>query len=171
MDSEIEAMSQIAKALEPLDADATRRVLKWAIERFQPRQTAATAPGSEASPQAGAAATAATPRNYLSVHELFDKAAPETGLEKILVVAYWHQVVQGLADWDSQSINTDLKHLGHPSGNITRDLDTLISRSPRQVMQTRKQGTTKQARKLYTLTREGIKSVEALLLKSDPLLS
>ena len=39
MDPEIEAMGQIATALQPLDTDAVRRVLKWAIERYQPRPT------------------------------------------------------------------------------------------------------------------------------------
>jgi hypothetical protein len=84
-------------------------------------------------------------------------------LEKVLVVAYWFQVIQGQDDWDSFAINTELKHLGHPSTNITRDLDSLMNRAPRLVLQVRKDGTTKQARKRYKLTREGVRAVEKLL--------
>jgi hypothetical protein len=160
MDSEIQAMGQIADALEPLDTEARRRVLKWAAERYQPRAALPT-------PEAPTNLTLqmSTPSSFLSVHQLFDAAAPESGVQKVLVVAYWFQVIQGHADWDAQTINTELKQMGHPSSNITRDFDVLMSRTPRMVMQVRKQGTTKQARKLYTLTREGIKVVEEQLSK------
>lgn len=164
MDPEIDAMGQIAKALEPLDQEAVRRVLKWAIERYQPR-SASIAPSASLVevPSISAESTRTLPRTYLDLPELFDAANADTGLDKVLVVAYWFQVVQGSEDWDSQSINSELKHLGHPSTNITRDLDSLMTRVPKQAMQVRKQGTTKQARKRYKLTREGIKAVEARL--------
>jgi hypothetical protein len=179
MDSEIEAMGVIATALEPLDAETRRRVLKWAAERYQP--PVRTAISSSLFDGMGGFATSVKPNaienpppqatgRFLSVHQLFDAAAPETGVKKVLVVAYWFQVVQGNADWDSQTVNTELKQMGHPSTNITRDLDTLQSRTPRMVMQTRKQGTSRQARKLYTLTREGIRAVETMLVQGDPLL-
>ncbi len=162
-------MSQIAKAMAPLDQDAIRRVLKWAIERFQPRSP----PGATAAPiDVPALATSLSQpptRTFLTLSELFDAVEAESGVDRVLVVAYWFQVLEGQAEWDSQKINGELKHLGYPSTNITRDLDVLIERTPRQVMQTRKQGTTKQARKLYKLTREGIRAVEGMLAKNAPL--
>lgn len=165
MDPEIEAMGTIAKALEPLDQDAIRRVLKWTLERYQPRQAA----GSPAETHGiVGSATAMPSRTFLGVHELFDAANPENGLDRVLVAAYWFQVLQSQADWDSQKINTELKHLGHASSNITRDLDALMSKSPKQVIQVRKQGNSRQARKLYSLTREGTKAVEAMLSRSAP---
>lgn len=166
MDQEIEAMGQIANALAPLDQDAIRRVLKWAIERYQPRQASSSSPIDN--PGIIGERTQTLPRTFLSLSELFDAAGTEMGLEKVLVVAYWFQVVQGQEDWDSQSVNTELKHLGHPSSNITRDLDALMLRVPKNVMQVRKQGTSKQARKRYKLTREGIRSVEEMLAKTAP---
>jgi len=168
MDPEIDAMGKIAAALEPLEQDAVRRVLKWAIERYQPRPGQAGAiPGGI---EAAAIPSSATPsRTFLNLSELFDAANPDTGLDKVLVVAYWFQQLQHEEEWESQSLNTQLKHLGHPSSNITRDLDSLISRSPRYVLQTRKEGTTKQARKRYKLTREGIRAVEAMLSRTAPL--
>jgi hypothetical protein len=136
-------------------------VLKWAAERYQPRAAPLTA---EAAPTPSLLPPLST-QSFLSVHQLFDAASPESGIQKVLAVAYWFQVIQGEVEWDSQTINTELKQMGHPSSNITRDLDVLMSRTPRMVMQVRKQGTTKQARKLYTLTREGIKVVEEQLSK------
>ena len=165
MDQEIEAMGTIAKALEPLEQDAVRRVLKWTLERYQPRQSAS---GPAEAPSIVGLPTAMPSRTFLGVHELFDAANPEIGLDRVLVTAYWFQALQGQSDWDSQKINAELKHLGHASSNITRDLDALMAKTPKQVIQVRKQGNTKQARKLYCLTREGTKAVEALLSRSAP---
>lgn len=167
MDPEIEAMSQIAKALEPLDQEAVRRVLKWAIERYQPRHIPSTGPVEAALVPSDAATVPA--RTFLNLSELFDAANAESGLEKVMVVAYWFQALQNKEEWDSQMVNTELKHLGYPSTNITRDLDNLSDRSPKLAMQVRKQGNTRQARKLYKLTREGIRVVESLLNRTAPL--
>lgn len=165
MDHEIEAMSQIAKALEALDQDAVRRVLKWAFERYQPRHLPPTGSVELAQVPSDAATTPA--RTFLNLSELFDAANPESGLDKVMVVAYWFQILQNKEEWDSQMVNSELKHLGYPSTNITRDLDNLSARTPKLAMQVRKQGTTKQARKLYKLTREGIRMIENLLSRSE----
>ncbi len=171
MDREIEAMGQIAKAMESLDQDAIRRVLKWAIERFQPRVAGSPIVAQSISDTASVKreSASAPSRTFLDLAEIFDAVGAQSGIDRVLVVAYWFQMVQGDAEWDSQRINTELKHLGYPSTNITRDLDFLMARSPKQVMQTRKHGTSKQARKLYKLTREGVRAVEAMLAKEAKL--
>jgi hypothetical protein len=155
VDPEIKAMGEISEALAGLEADAVRRVLKWAVERFQPRPSAGQE-GKESGASQGAGS-----RTFLTLNEAFDAANPDLGLEKILVVAYWFQVQQGQEDWESFLINKELKNLGHPSGNITRDLMTLIQR--KHVLQVRKDGKTQQARKHYKLTREGVKAVEKMI--------
>jgi hypothetical protein len=155
MDPEIKAMADISEALTGLEPDVVRRVLKWANEKHQVKLPAGG--------QAGAGAGPGTDRTFSEFSDLFDAASPSTGLERILVCAYWFQVVQGQADFDSQSLNTELKNFGHPSANITRDMESLINRSPKLVLQTRKEGTSKQARKKFKLTREGIREVTRLL--------
>lgn len=105
--------------------------------------------------------------SFASIADLFDAAAPGTGLQKILVAGYWFQVCQSTDDFDSQSLNTELKHLGYPSKNITRDMDSLANRVPKLILQTRKEGTAKQARKKFKLTREGLRIVERLLAGDD----
>jgi Tfp pilus assembly protein PilX len=93
---------------------------------------------------------------------LFAAADPATDPEKALVGAFWQQVCQGSAEWDSFSVNKQLKHLGHGVGNITDALTNLIGRRPQLVIQTRKSGKEKQARKLYKLTAEGVKRVNEM---------
>jgi hypothetical protein len=165
IDPEIAAMNTITAALSPLEPEVVRRVLRWAIERFQPRPAAwepqvVAAVGTAAGSSSARAVSAPT---FLNLADLVDKAQPEMGLDRVLTIAYYFQVVMGQDDWDAQAVHSELKHLGYPSTNITRDLDTLMARTPRAVLQTRKAGTTKQARKRYKLTREGIKIVEKLV--------
>lgn len=165
VDQEITAMAEIAEALKPLQPEEVKRVLRWASEKFLPKDQRGF--GQEysvgAHTDAGATVAVPHPNTFTGIADLFDSAAPDTGLEKILVAAYWFQVVQAMEDFDSQSLNTELKHLGHPSANITRDMDSLMNRVPKLILQTRKEGTARQARKKFKLTREGMRVVERLL--------
>ena len=83
--------------------------------------------------------------------------------ERALVAAYWFQYLGGVSDFDSATLNKELKHLGHQSSNITTALTSLMSKKPQLVIQTRKSGASKQARKKYKLTNEGIKQVQRML--------
>jgi hypothetical protein len=161
MDPEIKAMGDLANALKDLEPDQVRRVLKWANERYQPRSMPASASAFVAADGDTASA------EFGEFHELFDAARPTSGLDKVLVAAYWYQAVLKHEELDSQDLNKELKHMGYASTNITRDLDHLINRSPRVIIQVRKEGKHKQARKRYKLTREGIRAVEKMLATSD----
>ena len=152
-------MNAVADALAELSSESIRRVLQWAGQFYQVRGAAA--PLTQRSGNGSVETGAGTVQTFDDVATLFDSANPQTASDKALVVGYWHQVLQGADDLDGYYLNKDLKHLGHPSSNITRDLDSLIAR--RHVMQVRKAGSTKQARKKYKLTREGIKAVERML--------
>jgi hypothetical protein len=156
VDPEIKAMSDIAEALTGLEPDVIRRVLKWANEKYQVKAVGVQLSG-------GGSGSPPLDRTFTEFSDLFDAANPSTGLERILVCAYWFQVIQGQSDFDSQSLNTELKNFGHPSANITRDMDSLANRSPKLILQTRKEGQSKQARKKFKLTREGIREVQRLL--------
>jgi hypothetical protein len=155
MDPEIKAMSDIAEALDGLDDDVAARVLRWAIERY--KVSPAGRPARETSTELS------QDQVFSEFHELFDAANPSSTPDKALVGCYWLQVVCGEDTIESAALNRLLKDLGHQSKNITRDLDSLIARSPRLVIQVRKEGTTKQARKKYKLTKEGEKTVQAML--------
>ena len=94
------------------------------------------------------------------MHDLFNAVGPKTEPEKALVVGYWVQVVEGQADFGSQQINGMLKDMGHGVSNITDVLSSLMNRRPSLVMQTKKVGTSRQARKRYRLTVAGVQEVE-----------
>lgn len=162
-DSEIEALKRIAAALEPLDDAARKRTLQWAISRFQvakvPIEIFRTF--DQLSSDNPDAATTDS-HGFETFAELFEAANPSTGKDKALVAAYWVQVCQNQLTFASQSLNVELKDLGHGIGNITEALTALKNERPAQVLQIKKSGTSRQARKIYKLTQEGIKRVQMM---------
>jgi hypothetical protein len=97
---------------------------------------------------------------------LFADASPTTDRDRALVAGYWFQVIRGEADLDGQTLNRELKNLGHGVGNITKAMTNLMNQDPQLVIQTRKSGGSAQARKKYRLTRAGITQVEGILAKA-----
>lgn len=157
---EIEAMKKLAAALEPLDEAARQRVLQWAVSRYHTGRPVALAvrvdPGdlnleSKAS------------SSFETFAHLFEVANPTTEREKALVASYWAQVCEAQPSFAAQKLNTQLKDLGHRVGNITEALTALKAERPALVLQLKKSGTSKQARKTYKLTQEGIRRVQAML--------
>jgi hypothetical protein len=156
-DPELKAMGIIAHALADLSEEQRHNVLLYINARY----------GGQAIPRARGAEPTTSPESntdrYESLGDFFDAANPQTEADRVLVVGYWLQVIEGAAGFESFPVNKHLKNLGHPVSNITRALDTLIDQTPRLVLQTSKTGSSKQARKKYKVTREGIKRVQAML--------
>jgi hypothetical protein len=159
-DSELSAMASIVGILGALEDDSRSRVLRYAVERFG---FSASIRGGNVTSDAVATSDALTSSSFEDFASLFDAANPTSGSIRALVAAYWFQVCLGQSEFDGQSINTELKNLGHPSKNITSDLSSLMNQSPRLAMQLRKSGKSQQARKTYKLTVEGVRRVKALL--------
>src|SRR5262245_45820976 len=123
-DKEINAMVKISEILTDLgDEQAIDRVLQWIVGRHGKNLPLA----NKAS---GKVETVELSPEITDVADLFDAANPFTEADKVLVVAYWLQELKGVGDIDSQSINDELKNLGHGVGNITRALSTLINKKP-----------------------------------------
>jgi hypothetical protein len=155
---EVDAIRQVSLALDPLGPEERGRVLRWAAERFgtslpqgnhsrQKERIREDIPGEE--PQ--------------DAGEFYAQATPATEPERALVVAYWVQEVKGDGEFDAQSVNTQLKQLGHGVSNITRALDDLKRRKPQLVIQIQKSGKSKQARKRYKVTAAGKTEVGRML--------
>lgn len=165
--AEIEAMKAVAEALTPLDETSCGRVLRWASDRFGADIHVAqqpTAPVIEEDSQQGEDdKKQVSEQSYSDIADLYTASMPGNDPEKALIVGYWFQVIEGQADFDSQRINKELKHLGHGVANITSAMSSLIGRKPALVMQTKKSGNSQQARKKYKLTHEGIKRVKEML--------
>jgi len=154
--TELEALKAIDESLSRLDEEARTRVLRWAADKYKMTGASVRTDAEVTRTPAGSTAAASDLPTY------FNEAQPGSGAEKALVVGAWFQEVQGFTDFESSMVNRELKHLGYPSSNITRDFDDLMNRRPKLVVQTRKSGSTKQARKLYRLTHEGLSEVAKL---------
>jgi hypothetical protein len=155
-ENEIKAMSAISSVLEDLETDARARVLYWAMSRYgidRAGQNRFKTPSEGAGPPSS---------HYGSFAELFDAAKPNTEREKAMVAAYWLQVCQNAESFQSQSLNDLLKDLGHGIGNITEALNQLKNDRPALLLQLKKSGSSRQARKTYKLTQVGARRVEAM---------
>jgi hypothetical protein len=160
--SEVSAIGMVERALEPLTPEERGRVLRWATDRY------GSSPGS-ASPRRS---PIGQPTDSGAIDaddpgEFYAQASPETEPERALVIAYWVQEVEGRGEFDSQSVNTKLKHLGHGVSNITRVLSDLKHRKPQLVIQIEKAGKSKQARKRYRITTAGKAEVQRMLAATD----
>ncbi len=161
-ENEIKAMGAVATAIEGLEGEARARVLLWAIGHFGvgiAGLKAARHPLSAGVESSGPRVTG----DYETFAELFSAARPRTEKDKSMVAAYWVQVCQGAGSFQSQSLNEALKDLGHGIGNITEALSQLKDDRPALLLQLKKSGNTRQARKTYKLTQAGVNRVDEMI--------
>jgi len=157
-DPEIQAMNTIVETLEALEVPQRANVLRYINGRYGGRPPAMPRGFESGEPGDGASSAAA----FADLGDLFDKANPQNQSDRVLVVAYWKQVIEGAESFEAFPVSKELKHLGHGVTNITSALDSLIQQSPKLVLQVAKSGKTRQARKRYKVTREGIRRVQAM---------
>ena len=160
-DNEIQAMAAIAEIVEGLGDVQRERVIRYIAERFNIAD-AASGPKSGGGGSQKQKASEARPE-FEDFASLVDATQPETDSMRALVAGYWLQVCQGAPSFDAQSANNELKHLGHAASNITVSLSGLISQKPALVLQLRKSGSSKQARKLYKVTEAGVRKVKKMM--------
>lgn len=154
-DSELEAMSAIASNFKNLDDGAISRVLSWASERYLSKSLL---------PSTQSFVASSTKQTFQAFHDLYVAIDPKVDADKALSAAYWFQCIKGDADFSGLDINNELKNLGHGLSNVTQAVDALISR--KFAIQTKKSGTSQQARKTYKLTPSGVKSIEDMIQNS-----
>lgn len=166
MQDELSAMGQIAQILTGLSEETRFRVMRWIADRYR-LAPATQARGAVVEPPSAAsrqnAADESQNPTFADAANLFVAAAPGTAAEKALVLGYWLQVCKSEEDWDGYSVNTELKHMGHGLTNVTDALTSLINQRPQLVIQTRKSGKARQARKQYRLTLEGVRKVKQMI--------
>ena len=174
MDPEIEAMASMAAALEDLEGGARSRVLRWAGERYGMTIGAPTKAHTHEATIDGSAEARVTENEIVAeapvfehFAELFAATQPKTNEDKALVAAYWLQVVQSQDKWQSTTLQTELKNMGHAIPNITDALTSNINKKPQRVIQLAKSGSARQARKTYKVTHEGLIYVQGMLGHGD----
>jgi hypothetical protein len=180
-DPEIEAMSAVAGALAQLDEDATGRVLRWAAERYgvglavarrgrasdmglQDEETDLEPPDQET--EVSDQEISAEAPEFEHFAELYDAAGPTTDVDRVLVAGYWQQAIRGMPSFQALELHKELKNLGHTIGNVTDALTNNKERKPARILQLRKSGSTRQARKTYKLTHEGLVYVQGMIAAS-----
>jgi len=162
-DPEHEAIGKVIDALDGLDAELQARVLNWAAARY-----GVTLSGKKSSGSKNVVIVddeKPDPSEYEELGDLFSAAAPTTDEDRALVVAHWFQELQEekQPNVTGAQVNKELKNLGHGVTGINKVFDALIATTPQQVIQTRKSGTSRQARKNYKVTRVGIARVQEML--------
>lgn len=165
-DPEITAMSAIVSALEGLEEAQVARVLNWAQQRYTVAQPSVAGLPKSEGVVPDDVEESPSPSEFAEFHDLFEAASPDNALDRALVAGYWLQVVKGQETFGGGPLNRELKHLGYPSTNITRDLGKLMNRSPKLVMKVRKEGSARQSRNRYKLTGSGVEAVSQMLGES-----
>jgi hypothetical protein len=173
-DPEIEAMGQVAAALDVLTDDARARVVRWAADRYGAAITAAPARNGtvrvggfeqaleDRPPRAPEVREASEP-TFEHFVDLFDAVDPKSDIDKALTAAYWLQVVSKQGSWQSLRVNNLLKDMGHGVANVTSAFRTAQDRKPALVRQVNKSGRSQQSRKTYKLTTSGVAHIRRKL--------
>ncbi len=161
-DKQINAMQAVVKALDELEQPDLRVVLGFIGMRYGGIKAPAPPLGGIGGAPAANGANPGT-ETYPTFPDLFPAANPETEADKALVAGYWVQVGQQKGQFESFAANSALKDMGYTVSNITRALDALMAQDPKYVMQVKKTGTSRQARKTYKLTQAGLKRVAEML--------
>lgn len=161
--NEIEAMKAIGTALNDLGDKARKRVLAWAVDKYDVQLSDSKNVISKKENTSSNTNPEEKVRNFEKVADLYFATSPETHAERALVIGYWFNKIKSKEEFGSQAVNSELRNLGSPISNITRAFNQLMKKSPKLVIQTRKTGTTKQARKKFKLTVAGVKKVEKMI--------
>ena len=168
-DDELSAIQGILKILEPFDEKSKDRIYVYVRDRIGVRTEDTRSVGRvrlcEAS--SGGSGNADDGKSvmgeYESFAELHDAAQPNTDAERVLIAAYWLQECEGESSFVGYSVNRALKDLGHGVSNVTNAIDKLKNQKPALVIQLKKSGKSKQARKTYKVTAAGNSAVSEVL--------
>jgi len=162
IDPELRAMITVYEALKDLDDEAKVRVLEWVSGKLELASAHRSFPEIDIGPQ-GAGYEERGLMDFGSVADAFAMANPKNTADKALVVAAYLQASKGGAEVSGREINKELTQMGHGVRNITRAVEPLIRKKPQFLIQTRKEGKTKQAQKKYRVTGEGFTFVKRLI--------
>ena len=162
-DNELEVMSAVYKEFMRIDDEAKQRVLDWVAAKFSLKSSKTPSTGMKASDLDKGTVNI---NSFDSVADIFNAANPKIDRDKALVVGAFLQKKSEKAEVTGYEINKELRQLGHGLNNITDAIDQMMDKAPKLMMQVKKEGKTKQARKKYKVTAEGFKAVQQMLMAS-----
>jgi hypothetical protein len=174
-DPEIDALSSVYDTLTGLNQAQIKRIIDWVTSKFglseekppvkvsehqvAPPPVEPTEPGPKmAQPTPQPEQTAITGfMKFDTVEDLFFSSNVRTVASKILLVAAYLYEKHNLNEFSSFDINSRLKKVGYGVQNITNSINTLMDKEPPLLLQTGKMGDTKQAKRKFQVTEEGLR--------------
>lgn len=100
-------------------------------------------------------------KRYKTIENLFLSANVNSVSSRILLAAAYLQEKKGLEELSSYDINSRLKKLGYGVPNITNSINSLLNKN--LMKQTRKQGDSKQAKRKFVVTSDGLQLARTYL--------
>lgn len=164
---ELKAMNDVYNALKDLEDEAKQRVIQWVTSKFALTTAIQEFSESEQELGEGRGLTEKDLSSFKSVADVFGNAKVKSEPDKVLIVGAYLQQKKGDGELTGREINKELHHLGHGVSNITAAISSLIKRKPQLMIQTRKEGKTKQAQKKYKVTGEGFTAANKMINSGD----
>lgn len=187
LDPEVQAMNEALKVFAGLDHNQRKRIVDWLSARFYLTELkppeAAEAPEADAEPveavevvETEAAVVVeeapvvevppAPPKDdfesYETLKEVINASSAKKVVDRILLAAAFLQETNAVKELTSYQINSRLKKAGFGIPNISIALNRLLDKVP-QVLTAKREGTTKQARRRFTVTEDGVEVAKKFL--------
>ena len=169
-DNEFKAMQVVHSALEPLDHEARNRILRYITSLLEIDAQVIGKQGEVSQIESATDGSGNSAENFggqnseiTSFADLYAEASPGTNGEKALVAGYWLQVCEGADGFTGGGANRELTNLGHKLLNVTDAINSMKNRKPMLLLQVKKSGSSKQARKTYKVSDEGVKRVREMI--------
>ncbi|UCH93790.1 MAG: hypothetical protein JSV88_26470 [Candidatus Aminicenantes bacterium] len=102
---------------------------------------------------------------YETLEELYFSSHVSTISSKILLVAAYLQEKHNLKDFSSNDISSRLKKLGQRVPNISASINNLLAKKPPLLVQTGRLGDSRQSRRKYSVTEEGLRAASNFINK------
>ncbi len=102
-------------------------------------------------------------KRYRSIETLFLSSNVKTVPSKILLAAAYLQEKLNFEEISSFDINSRLKKMGYGVPNISSSLNSLLNKEPPLMVQIRKAGDSKQAKRKFRVTEEGLQLARTYL--------
>jgi hypothetical protein len=176
-DRELEAMAKANAAVKDLIEEERVRVIQWLAAKYMTNYTAASPRAAAASNSIALAGGADVDdeddeagdaiQHHGSFAELLAASTSDTPVNRVLLAAYWLQVVEGSESFKTFALNKILKDTGYFDDNINVKLRSLRGTKPAKIVQLAKTSTGGgKGHRTMKLTTYGVSEAENLLGKS-----
>ena len=184
-DKEINALGSVYETLKGLNNAQIMRIIEWitskfsldkqddfkagspevvspppqgsAVKKRRGRKPAKTGPVFEAPHPQAAAGEMKGFLKYNTFEDLFFASTAKTITAKILMAAAYLQETKKLKEFGSHDINILMKKIGQDVPNISSSINILLMKKSPLLIQKRRGGTSKQSRRTYEVTEEGLR--------------